>query len=75
MPHKVPPLESPDCFEACYVSANGVFRRNRGWGDVSLGCVGEYVGLEKINDMIWNVYFGPLKLGRLHERYMRIQDE
>ena len=25
--------------------------------------------------MIWNVYFGPLKLGRLHERHMRIEDE
>ena len=23
----------------------------------------------------WNVYFGPLKLGRLDERHMRIEDE
>jgi hypothetical protein len=23
---------------------------------------------------IWNVYFGPLKLGRLLERHMRIED-
>jgi hypothetical protein len=34
-----------------------------------------YVGLEEIDDGIWNVYFGPLKLGRLHERRMRIEDE
>ena len=27
------------------------------------------------DDGIWNVYFGPLKLGRLLERYMRIEDE
>jgi hypothetical protein len=26
-------------------------------------------------DGIWNVYFGPLKLGRLHERHIRIEDE
>jgi len=26
-------------------------------------------------DGIWNVYFGPLKLGRLHKRHMRIEDE
>jgi len=26
-------------------------------------------------DGIWNVYFGPLTLGRLHERHMRIEDE
>lgn len=31
--------------------------------------------LEEIDDGIWNVYFGPLKLGRLHERHMRIEDE
>jgi len=32
------------------------------------------VGLEEIDDGIWNVYFGPHKLGRLHERHMRIED-
>ena len=31
-------------------------------------------GLEEIDDGIWNVYFGPLKLGRLLERHMRIED-
>jgi len=23
----------------------------------------------------WNVYFGPLRLGRLSERHLRIEDE
>jgi len=32
-------------------------------------------GLEEIDDGIWNVYFGPLRLGRLHERRMRLEDE
>lgn len=36
---------------------------------------GEYVGLKEIDDGIWNVYFGPLKLDRFHERHMRIKDE
>ena len=27
-----------------------------------------------IVDGLWDVYFGPLKLGRLHERQMRIED-
>jgi putative transposase len=31
-------------------------------------------GLEEIDDEIWNVYVGPLKLGRLLERHMRIKD-
>jgi len=33
------------------------------------------MGLEEIDDGIWNVYFGPLTLGQLHERHMRIEDE
>jgi len=33
------------------------------------------IGLEEIDDGVWNVYFGPLKLGRLNERHMRIEDE
>jgi len=75
MPDRLPPLEYPDRFEVRYVSANGGIRWNRRWVNVSIVCVGEYVGLEEIDDGVWNVYFGPLKLGRLHERRMRIEDE
>ena len=75
MPNKLPPLEYPDRFELRYVSANGGIRWNCDWVNVSIVCAGEYVGLEEIDDGIWNVYFGPLKLGRLHERHMRIEDE
>jgi transposase InsO family protein len=74
MPNKLPPLEYPDRFEVRYVSANGGIRWNKGWVNVSITCVGEYVGLEEIDDSVWNVYFGPLKLGRLLERHMRIED-
>ncbi len=42
---------------------------------MSIVCVGEYGGLEEIDDGIWEVYFGPLKLGRLNERRMLIEDE
>ena len=74
MPNKLPPLEYPDRFEVRYVSANGGIRWNKDWVNVSITCVGEYVGLEEIDDGIWNVYFGALKLGRLLERHMRIED-
>jgi transposase InsO family protein len=75
MPSKLPPLEYPDRFEVRYVSANGGIRWKRDWVNVSMVCVGEYVGFEEIDDGIWNVYFGPLKLGRLLERHMRIEDQ
>jgi transposase InsO family protein len=74
MPDKLPPLEYPDRFEVRYVSANGGIRWNKRWVNVSITCTGEYVGLEEIDDGVWNVYFGPLKLGRLLERHMRIED-
>lgn len=75
MPERLPPLEYPDRFEVRYVSYNGGIRWNKGWVNVSITCAGEYVGLEEIDDGVWNVYFGPLKLGRLIERHMRIEDE
>jgi hypothetical protein len=74
MPRKVPPLEYPDRFEVRLVSTNGGIRWNKDWVNVSSVCAREYIGLEEIDDGIWNVYFGPLKLGRLLERHMRIED-
>jgi transposase InsO family protein len=74
MPARVPPLEYPDRFEVRYVSANGGIRWNARWVNVSTVCFGEYVGLEEIADGLWNVSFGPLRLGRLNERHMRIED-
>jgi len=74
LPDKLPPLEYPDRFEVRYVSANGGIRWNHQWVHVSICCAGEYVGLEEIDEGVWNVYFGPLTLGRLLERHMRIED-
>lgn len=68
------PLEYPDRFEVRYVSANGGVCWNKHFVTVSHVCVGEYVGMEEIADGIWNVYFRPLRLGRLLERHMRIED-
>ena len=68
-------LVYPDRFEVRYVSGNGGIRWNRDWVNVSTVCIGEYIGLEEIDNGIWNVYFGPLKLGRFNERHMRIEDQ
>jgi putative transposase len=73
-PEKLPRLEYPAHFETRYVSYNGGIRWNSEWVNVSLCCAGEYVGLEEIDNGIWQVYFGPVKLGRLIEEQMRIED-
>jgi putative transposase len=58
MPSKLPPLDYPGHFEVRYVSFNGGIRWKRDWVNVSIVCAGEYVGLEEIDNGIWNVYFG-----------------
>ncbi|HST19844.1 MAG TPA: hypothetical protein VLR90_01900 [Blastocatellia bacterium] len=57
------------------MSYNGGIRWNCDWVNVSQTCAGQWVGLEEIDNGIWNVYFGPVKLGRLIEEQMRIEDE
>jgi putative transposase len=74
-PARLPPLEYPAHFEKRYVSYNGGIRWKSAWVHASLTCAGEYLGLEAIDNGLWNVYFGPLRLGRLSEQHMRIEDE
>jgi putative transposase len=74
LPAKLPPIEYPAHFEVRLVSTNCGIRWNRRRVPVSHVLAGEYVGLEEIDDGIWSVYYGPLELGRLDERDMRIED-
>ena len=74
MPAKLAEMSYPDRFEVRYVSANGGIRWRKQWVNVSSALVGQHVGLEAVDDGLWDVYFGVMKLGRLHERHMRIED-
>jgi putative transposase len=74
MPDKLLEMTYPDRFEVRYVSANGGIRWHKKWVNVTSALIGEYVGLEAIDDGVWDVYFGVKKIGRLHERHMRIED-
>jgi putative transposase len=74
MPTKLPPLAYPDRFEVRDGSANGGIRWHHPWVHGSHPCIDEYVGLEEIDEGIWTVDFGPLKLGRLLERHMRLEE-
>jgi putative transposase len=64
--------EYPSHFEVRYVSRNGGVRWHNHWVNVSHVLAEEYVGLDEIEDGIWSVYFGPVLLGRFHERDSRI---
>lgn len=73
-PERLPPLEYPSHFEVRRVGDNGCIRWHSQRVHVSLVCTGENIGLEEFDTGIWNVYFGSLKLGRLIEKELRIED-
>ncbi len=73
-PHRLPALEYPGHYEVRRVSHNGGIRWHCHWVNVSQTLGGEYIGLVEIDDAEWDVYFGPLRLGRFHERTLLLED-
>jgi len=74
LPRRLAPLEYPGHFEVRLVSRNSGIRWQKHWVCVTHTLAGEYVGLEEVGEGLWDVYFGPLKLGRMNERILRIED-
>ena len=75
LPAKSKKLEYPGHYEIRLVSKNAGIRWRNTRVSVSHILAGEYIGLEEIDDGIWEVYYGPIWLGRLDERFMKIVDE
>jgi hypothetical protein len=73
-PARLPPLEYPGHYAVRRVGTNGGIRWDARWVNVSHILGGESVGLVEIDDGEWDVYFGPLRLGRFHERTYLIED-
>jgi transposase InsO family protein len=73
-PRKLPPLEYPDHFEKRLVSRNGGFRWASLRVPLSHVLAEQYVGLEEVDDGIWDVYFGTVLLGQMDERTSRVED-
>jgi putative transposase len=74
MPDRLLEPEYPDRFEVRLVSGNGGVRWHQHWVNVTSVLVGENIGFEEVADGLWNVYFGPVRLGRFHERLLKIED-
>lgn len=74
LPAEIPPLVYPAHFETRLVSKNSGIRWANKWVAVSTTCAGLYVGLEEVDHGIWDVYLGRVKLGRLLEERLRIED-
>lgn len=74
LPKELPPLVYPAHFETRLVSKNSGIRWNSQWVAVSHTCAGLHVGLEEVDHGLWDVYLGPVRLGRLLEESLRIED-
>ncbi|MGH8573292.1 MAG: integrase core domain-containing protein, partial [Gammaproteobacteria bacterium] len=73
-PGRLPPLEYPAQYEVRRVSRNGGVRWRTHWVNVSQTLGGEHLGFVEIDDREWDLYFGPLRLGRFHEPTLAIED-
>jgi putative transposase len=74
LPAVPPPLVYPAHFETRLVSKNSGIRWHDKWVAVSTTVAGLHIGLEEIDHGLWDVYLDPVKLGRLLEETMRIED-
>jgi transposase InsO family protein len=67
-PERLPELQYPDYFDVRKVSTNGVVYWRNKLVYVSHLLKDEIVGLEEIEDGLWQVYFGPVTIGQFNER-------
>lgn len=75
LPSKLLKIEYPGHYEVRRVSKNSGIRWKNRRVPVSQILGGEYIGLEEIDDGLWEVYYGPVWLGRFDERIMLIKDD
>jgi hypothetical protein len=68
------PMDQKLDFIADYRRDYATFSELCAWVGVTHTLAGEFVGLEEVGDGLWDVYFGPVLLGRMDERMLRIED-
>jgi putative transposase len=73
VPRHLSPVEYPGHYELRRVSAAGAISWQSRVLTVSTVLTHEDVGLEPIDDGIWDLHFGPVRLGRFDERRHRIE--
>ena len=71
-PEKIRPPEYPGHMEVRRVSNCGVFRMKSAQQFLSQALNGEYVGLEEVEDGLWNIVYYDTLLGRYDERNDRL---
>lgn len=73
-PSRLPEIVYPDHFELRLITRDGAIRFQKKLVWVSKVLMGEYAGLEEVGDGVWDVYYGPVRLGQFDERHHRVED-
>ena len=71
MPEKLPELAYPGYFKTALVHHNGVIHHQGHRVYISGLLRKEKVGLEEISGGVWEIYYGPLRLGRFNMRAIK----
>jgi hypothetical protein len=71
-PSRLPRPEYPGHFEVRRVSECGVFRLQSGRHFLSRALTGEDIGLEEVDDQIWNIVYYNTILGRIDQQTGKI---
>jgi transposase InsO family protein len=67
-PGRLPEMEYPNYYETRQVRYNGLINLRNKQIYISNLLHHETIGLEEVDEGIWSVYFGPIKIGEFNER-------
>jgi transposase InsO family protein len=67
-PSQIPEPEYPSHFEVRKVSGRGAIRLHTNQLFISVALLGEYIGLEEIDDGVWNIVYYNTLIGRIDEK-------
>tara|TARA_R110000868_G_scaffold411780_1_gene710165 strand:- start:11705 stop:12130 length:426 start_codon:yes stop_codon:yes gene_type:complete len=67
-PDKLPEITYPNYLEVKKVRDSGVVYWNNGQVYISHLLADEWIGMEEIDDGVWDIYFGPIRIGSFNQR-------
>lgn len=74
-PKRLPDLAYPSYMQTSRVSHNGLIYWNAWRIYIGYLLVGEDVGIEPIDDGLWTVHFGPIRLGTFDQRRLKCGED
>ena len=74
-PGRLHKVEYPGHYEVRRVRRNGGIRWKNQWVCVTHVLAEEYVGFDEVDNGLWEVFYGPVRLGRFNERNSKIEDD